>query len=81
MSYNPMRTHCKEHNYVKIEKFITSPEIGGKINLEYSITTRLQNDEWVKREPLTVFNFSCGDDSDKLSKIVNFMKLLGEDHV
>lgn len=76
-----MRSHCKEKNYVKIEKFVTSPEIGGKTTLEYIITAKIQYGERINKEPLAVFTFTCGNNSENLSKIVNFMKLLGEDHV
>lgn len=75
-----MRTHCKERNYSKIEKFITS-EVNGTISFEYQITTQIETATQVTKEPLVVFTFTCGNSPDNLSKITRFMKIIGENHV
>lgn len=82
MSEQFMRSHCSERNYEKIAKYITNNEIGGTVNFEYQILAQVHHSsgEFIK-EPMVVFTFSYGNNSDNLSKVTRFMKVLGETHV
>ncbi len=82
MSEQFMRSHCSERNYEKIAKYITNKEIGGTVNFEYQIKAQLHHSsgEFTK-EPMVVFTFTYGNNSDNLSKVTRFMKVLGETHV
>lgn len=79
--YNSNRTHCSEQNFPKIKKYITGDEISGEVDFEYQITCKLNSATISEDERISVFTFSCGNDDEKLKKIIRFMKILGEDHV
>jgi len=79
MSDTGICLYCRESNYDKIEKFVTSPDICGSIDKTHTISSRQSVGKYLgTTETLVVFVLYYGDNPENLTKVQNFMKLLGD---